>query len=196
MKAVRRYGKLVIPVYFNANFTLTRPPCQGRAANLPFNLPSFPSKVSHQKDQLCSEVNPRRTIEFSYNRVARPTVICGGIDFASKRSGEECRAMPRLDTDHAAVKASLINAGWIITHDPLTLENGRRNLFVDWGPKPKRPSARRRKATRLRSRSIVPELRRTCRNGNVASARTFFTASFLSTGAMTSTQSGLTRRSL
>lgn len=39
--------------------------------------------------------------------------------------------MPARDTHHNAVKNALIKDGWAITHDPLTLDWGHRNLFVD-----------------------------------------------------------------
>lgn len=41
--------------------------------------------------------------------------------------------MPARDLYHDAVKAALINDGWTITHDPLKLPWGRRDLFVDLG---------------------------------------------------------------
>jgi len=34
---------------------------------------------------------------------------------------------------HDAVKNALIRDGWTITHDPLRLTSGRRNLYVDLG---------------------------------------------------------------
>lgn len=39
--------------------------------------------------------------------------------------------MPARDTHHNAVKNALIKDGWVITDDPLTLDWGHRNLFVD-----------------------------------------------------------------
>ena len=41
--------------------------------------------------------------------------------------------MPQRDTYHDAVKSALIAEGWTITHDPLLLTFGRRNLYVDLG---------------------------------------------------------------
>ncbi len=41
--------------------------------------------------------------------------------------------MPARDTYHDAVKNALIKDGWTITHDPLKLPWGRRDLFVDLG---------------------------------------------------------------
>lgn len=41
--------------------------------------------------------------------------------------------MPAKDLHHEAVKAALVKDGWSITHDPLTLRWGRRDLFVDLG---------------------------------------------------------------
>jgi hypothetical protein len=41
--------------------------------------------------------------------------------------------MPARDRLHAAVKSALIRDGWTITHDPLRLASGRRNLYVDLG---------------------------------------------------------------
>ena len=41
--------------------------------------------------------------------------------------------MPALDFYHDHVKNALVKDGWIITHDPLTLRWGRKDLFVDLG---------------------------------------------------------------
>ena len=41
--------------------------------------------------------------------------------------------MPRKDLYHQIVKNALIKAGWEITHDPLKLEIGKKELFVDLG---------------------------------------------------------------
>ena len=41
--------------------------------------------------------------------------------------------MPQRDIYHDPVKNSLIKDGWTITHDPLTLPFGRRNIYVDLG---------------------------------------------------------------
>lgn len=41
--------------------------------------------------------------------------------------------MPALDLYHDHVKQALINDGWTITHDPLLLFIGERDLFVDLG---------------------------------------------------------------
>jgi hypothetical protein len=37
------------------------------------------------------------------------------------------------DKYHEQVKAALINDGWAITHDPLTIAIGRRKGFIDLG---------------------------------------------------------------
>jgi XisH protein len=42
-------------------------------------------------------------------------------------------AMPAKDTYHDAVKTALLKDGWTITHDPLTLEIGQRQVYVDLG---------------------------------------------------------------
>jgi hypothetical protein len=39
--------------------------------------------------------------------------------------------MPAKDTHHNVVRVALVNDGWKITDDPLTLDWGDRNLFVD-----------------------------------------------------------------
>ena len=39
--------------------------------------------------------------------------------------------MPQKDIFHETVKAALIKNGWNITHDPLYLAFGERNLFID-----------------------------------------------------------------
>jgi hypothetical protein len=41
--------------------------------------------------------------------------------------------MPQQDIYHNVVKNALIKDGWTITHDPLTLTVGRRDLYVDFG---------------------------------------------------------------
>lgn len=39
--------------------------------------------------------------------------------------------MPARDLYHDVVKAALINDGWIITHDPLRLKWGSKDMYVD-----------------------------------------------------------------
>ncbi len=41
--------------------------------------------------------------------------------------------MPAKDKYHDTVKQSLINAGWTVTHDPLFLRHGKKDMFVDLG---------------------------------------------------------------
>lgn len=41
--------------------------------------------------------------------------------------------MPQRDTYHAAVRRALEREGWTITHDPLVLEAGAHNLYIDLG---------------------------------------------------------------
>jgi len=41
--------------------------------------------------------------------------------------------MPRKDNIHDAVRNALIRDGWTITHDPLFLEYGEEDMFVDLG---------------------------------------------------------------
>lgn len=41
--------------------------------------------------------------------------------------------MPARDIYHAAVRAALVKDGWTVTHDPLRLAWGGRDLFVDLG---------------------------------------------------------------
>lgn len=41
--------------------------------------------------------------------------------------------MPTRDVLHDVVKNALIADGWTITHDPLTLAFGRRDVYVDLG---------------------------------------------------------------
>jgi hypothetical protein len=43
--------------------------------------------------------------------------------------------MPALDIYHNAVKNALIGEGWAITHDPLHLRWGRKDMYVDLGAK-------------------------------------------------------------
>lgn len=39
--------------------------------------------------------------------------------------------MPARDTYHDAVRNALVKDGWTITHDPLAVKWGERNLFID-----------------------------------------------------------------
>ncbi|MBI3958733.1 MAG: XisH family protein [Chloroflexi bacterium] len=41
--------------------------------------------------------------------------------------------MPAKDIYHDAVKQALIKAGWAITHDPLRLQWGSKDMYVDLG---------------------------------------------------------------
>ena len=41
--------------------------------------------------------------------------------------------MPARDLYHDVVRSAWIEAGWIITHDPLVLKVGAKDLFVDLG---------------------------------------------------------------
>jgi XisH protein len=41
--------------------------------------------------------------------------------------------MPARDIYHDAVKQALINDGWTITHDPLHLKWGRKDMYIDLG---------------------------------------------------------------
>lgn len=41
--------------------------------------------------------------------------------------------MSARDIFHACVKTALITDGWTITHDPLSLRIGKRDLFIDLG---------------------------------------------------------------
>jgi hypothetical protein len=41
--------------------------------------------------------------------------------------------MPARDAYHDVVKSALIADGWTITHDPLVLKWGTKDLFVDLG---------------------------------------------------------------
>ena len=41
--------------------------------------------------------------------------------------------MPARDKYHDPFKAALIKDGWVITDDPLRLEYGGRNMYVDFG---------------------------------------------------------------
>ena len=43
--------------------------------------------------------------------------------------------MPALDLYHHYAKQSLIKDGWTITHDPLHLRWGRKDMYVDLGAK-------------------------------------------------------------
>lgn len=43
--------------------------------------------------------------------------------------------MPARDFHHGAVRNALIKDGWTITHDPLRLVWGRRDMYVDLGAK-------------------------------------------------------------
>jgi hypothetical protein len=41
--------------------------------------------------------------------------------------------MPARDIYHQQVRQALINDGWTITHDPLRLQWGRKDMYVDLG---------------------------------------------------------------
>jgi XisH protein len=41
--------------------------------------------------------------------------------------------MPAKDRYHQSAKNALIKDGWIITHDPLHLKWGKRDMYVDLG---------------------------------------------------------------
>jgi hypothetical protein len=41
--------------------------------------------------------------------------------------------MPARDSLHNSVKAALLKAGWVITHDPYTLPFGDRDVYADLG---------------------------------------------------------------
>ncbi len=41
--------------------------------------------------------------------------------------------MPARDIYHDCVKRALLKDGWIVTHDPLTLKWGRKEMYVDLG---------------------------------------------------------------
>ncbi|ETW93946.1 MAG: fatty-acid oxidation protein subunit alpha, partial [Candidatus Entotheonella factor] len=41
--------------------------------------------------------------------------------------------MPAKDIYHNAVRNALVKDGWMITHDPLRLQWGARDLYVDLG---------------------------------------------------------------
>ena len=43
--------------------------------------------------------------------------------------------MPARDLYHDTVRAALVKDGWTITDDPLTLQIGKKDLFVDLGAK-------------------------------------------------------------
>ncbi len=43
--------------------------------------------------------------------------------------------MPALDIYHNAARQALIKDGWTITHDPLHLRWGRKDMYVDLGAK-------------------------------------------------------------
>lgn len=43
--------------------------------------------------------------------------------------------MPAFDLYHNSVKQALIKDGWVITHDPMHLRWGRKDMYVDLGAK-------------------------------------------------------------
>jgi hypothetical protein len=43
--------------------------------------------------------------------------------------------MPAVDLYHDTVKQALVKDGWLITHDPLHLRWGRKDMYVDLGAK-------------------------------------------------------------
>jgi len=41
--------------------------------------------------------------------------------------------MPARDRYHDQVKAALVKDGWVITHDPLRLQWGVKDMYIDLG---------------------------------------------------------------
>ena len=52
---------------------------------------------------------------------------------AQKKHNDSEFAMPARDIYHDAVKRALVKDGWSITHDPMRLPWGRKDLYVDLG---------------------------------------------------------------
>jgi hypothetical protein len=48
-------------------------------------------------------------------------------------SAAEDQTVPARDLYHQTVKTALLKDGWTITHDPLTLSFGRREVYADLG---------------------------------------------------------------
>ena len=46
---------------------------------------------------------------------------------------DKCSSMPRKDHIHEAVRNALTKEGWTITHDPLFIEYGQEDMYVDLG---------------------------------------------------------------
>jgi hypothetical protein len=66
--------------------------------------------------------------------------------------------MPRKDAIHDAVRNALIKDGWTITKDPLFLEYGEEDMYVDLGAERllAQSVARRRSPSRSRASSGRP----------------------------------------
>jgi len=60
--------------------------------------------------------------------------------------------MPAKDIYHDTAKNALIKDGWTITHDPLSLKYGRKDMFVDLG-------AERFLAAEKKERKIAVEIK-------------------------------------
>lgn len=69
--------------------------------------------------------------------------------------------MPAKDTFHNILKLALQNDGWTITHDPLTLQIGLRQVYIDLG-------ARKIIAAQKDNREIAVEVKTFAGASNVA----------------------------
>ena len=63
--------------------------------------------------------------------------------------------MPAKDIYHIAVVHALIKDGWIITHDPLTVTVGRRDLLIDLGAERLLAAERNGERIAVESKSFV-----------------------------------------
>src|SRR3954463_401373 len=65
-------------------------------------------------------------------RRSRPDVSYTS-DLKQPTRGREASRMSAKDHYHDCVKNALIKDGWVITHDPLRLPWGKKDLYVDLG---------------------------------------------------------------
>ena len=63
--------------------------------------------------------------------------------------------MPKKDIYHDTVKTALLKDGWTITHDPLKLEIGKKELFIDLGAEQLIGAARAEKKIAVEIKSFI-----------------------------------------
>lgn len=68
-----------------------------------------------------------------FGETASASTACRAIVESGAVRGSLGREMPARDHLHEHVRAALIRDGWTITHDPLRLRWGKKDVYVDLG---------------------------------------------------------------